>query len=94
MADDSIKTRESTPPALVSDNGPNFGASSPEPRQASTEPNYQETNASQPQAEVPVVVQLRDKLTDLVQLLGSSGGTTATDPKPTKLSLKLRPTCV
>ena len=34
---------------------------------------FQETNASQPQAEVPVVVQLRDKLTDLVQLLGSSG---------------------
>ena len=27
----------------------------------------------QPQVEVPVVVQLRDKLTDLVQLLGSSG---------------------
>ena len=73
MADDSIKTRESTPPPRGLDNGPNFGANSPEPCQATTDPNFQETNASQPQAEVPVVVQLRDKLTDLVQLLGSSG---------------------
>ena len=73
MADDSIKTRESTPPPRGLDNGPNFGANSPDPSQATTNPNLQEINASQPQAEVPVVVQLRDKLTDLVQLLGSSG---------------------
>ena len=66
MADDSIKTQESTLPPRGLDNGPNFGANTPEPRQASTDPNFQETNASQPQAEVPVVVQLRDKLTDLV----------------------------
>ena len=72
MADDSIKTQESTPPPLGLGNGPNFGANSPGPRQVSTEPNYQETNASQSQAQVPVVIKLRDKLTDLVQPLGSS----------------------
>ena len=73
MADDSIKTQESTPLPRGLDNGPNFGTNSPESRQVSTDPNFQETNASQPQAEVPVVVQLRDTVTNLVQLLGSSG---------------------
>ena len=71
MADDSIRTQESTPPARGSDNGTNFGANSQEPRQVSTEPNDQQTNASQPQ--VQVAVPLRDKLTDLVQLLRSNG---------------------
>ena len=73
MVDDSIKTQESTPPPRGSDNRPNFGSNSSEPRQVSTESNCQETNASQPQVEVPAVVQLRDKLTDLLQLLGSTG---------------------
>ena len=73
MADDTIKTQESTLHPRGLDNGPNFCANSPEPSQVSTDANFQDANASQPQTEVLVVVQLRDKLTDLVQLLGSSG---------------------
>ena len=73
MAHDSIKPQESTPPIHGLETGPNFGTNSSELHQVSTKPNYQETNASQPQAEALAVVKLRDKLTDLVQLLGSSG---------------------